>query len=108
MVFEILKLFQSIAKRGLQAIGKAISRVTKPSVHGPALSTVADIARSKPQLLTENLLLRQQLIVLNRSVTRPCFTRVDRGFFVLLASWLHNWKEALLIVKPDTVLRWHR
>src|SRR3954452_6891532 len=67
----MLKRFPSIVKRGLQAIGKAISRCTKPTVHGPALSTVADIARSKPQLLAENLLLRQQLIVLNRSVKRP-------------------------------------
>ena len=34
--------------------------------------------------------------------------RADRGLLVLLASRVQNWKEALLIVKPETVLRWHR
>ena len=53
-------------------------------------------------------MLRQQLIVLNRSVKRSRFTHADRAFFVLLASKLQNWKDALLIVKPETILRWHR
>ena len=73
-MFGLVKQIQSIVNRGLQAVGSAISRVTKPIAHGPALSTVADLARSKPQLVAENLLLRQQLIVLNRSVKRPRFT----------------------------------
>ena len=107
-MFGILKRVQSIVKRGLQAISTAISRMTKPIAHGPALSTVADFARSKPQLLAENLLLRQQLIVLNRSVKRPHFTAPERGLFVLLASKLQSWKDALLIIQPATVLRWHR
>lgn len=104
----ILKRVQSIVKRGLQAVGTAISRLTKPIGHGPVLGTVADLARSKPQLVAENLLLRQQLIVLNRSVKRPQFTPTDRSLFVLLASRVQSWKDALLIVKPETVLRWHR
>ena len=69
---------------------------------------MADLSRSKRELIVENALLRQQLIVLNRSVKRPHFTRAERGLFVLLASRLQNWNEALLIVKPETVLRWHR
>ncbi len=107
-MFGILKCVQSIVKRGLQAVGTAISRVTKPLAHGPTLGTVADLARTKPQLVAENLLLRQQLIILNRSVKRLRFTPTERALFVLLASKVQNWKEALLIVKPETVLRWHR
>jgi transposase InsO family protein len=103
-----LKRVKLIVKRGLRAVGTALSHVTTPSTRAPILGTVADLARSKPQLITETLLLRQQLIVLNRSVKRPHFTRPDRGLLVLLASNLQNWTEALLIVKPDTVLRWHR
>src|SRR5215212_1286131 len=99
MVFGILHRAMSIVERGLQAISTAVARLTKPIVHGPVLGTVADLARSKPQLLAENLLLRQQLIVLNRSVKRPHFTRGDRALFVLLASRLTSWKETLLIVK---------
>jgi putative transposase len=59
-------------------------------------------------LVLENALLRQQLIVLNRSVKRPTLTATDRGLLVLLASWLRTWASALVIVKPDTILRWHR
>ena len=107
-MFGILKCVQSIVKRGLQAVGTAISRVTKPLAHGPTLGTVADLARTKPQLVAENMVLRHQLIVLSRSVRRPCLTQTDRALFVLLASRLQHWKDALLIVKPETVLRWHR
>jgi putative transposase len=108
MVFGILKRVQAIVKRGLQAVSTVISHWTKPVMHHHALGTVVDLARSKPQLLAETLLLRQQLIVLNRSVKRPHFTCADRSLLVLLSSTLRNWKEALLIIKPETVLRWHR
>ncbi len=107
-MFGIVKWVQSIGKRGLRAAGTAVSRWTKPIAHGPVLGTIADLARSKPQLVTENLVLRQQLIVLKRSVKRPRFTSSDRGLVVLFASQLQTWKEALLIVKPETVLGWHR
>jgi transposase InsO family protein len=58
--------------------------------------------------MLENALLRQQLIVLKRQVNRPRFTWRDRALFVLLSSKLRTWKNALAIVQPDTVLRWHR
>jgi hypothetical protein len=61
-------------KRGLHAVSTGISRVTKPIACGPLLGTVADLARSNRQLVAENLLLRQQLSVLNRSVKRPRVT----------------------------------
>ncbi len=53
-------------------------------------------------------MLRQQLIVASRKVKRPIFKAHERGFVVLLASLLPHWRNALLLVKPDTVLRWHR
>jgi transposase InsO family protein len=58
--------------------------------------------------MLENALLRQQLIVLKRQTKRPRFTWRDRALFVLLSSKLRTWKNALAIVQPDTVLRWHR
>jgi len=58
--------------------------------------------------MLENALLRQQLIVLKRQTKRPKLTWRDRALFVLLASKLRMWKNALVIVQPDTVLRWHR
>ncbi len=108
MAFNSLRHVQSIIERGLRKTGTLISRWTKPSSHPPVLGTIADLTRSKPQLVAENLLLRQQLSILNRSVKRPRFTAADRGLVVLLARTLQRWKAALLIVKPETVLRWHR
>ena len=69
---------------------------------------IADVARSRTELLLENALLRQQLIVASRKVKRPIFRAHERGFVVLLARLLPHWRNALLLVKPDTVLRWHR
>jgi hypothetical protein len=66
------------------------------------------LLRSKPDLLIENALLRHQLVVLRRSGKRPVLTRADRTLLVLLAGRLRSWRQALLIVKPDTLLRWHR
>ena len=108
MLDRILNRLQSLVQGGLQRIIQAVSNWTKPSSDSRPLSSVADLTRSKPQLIAENLLLRQQLVVLNRAVKRPRFTRADRGLFVLFASRVQNWRDALLIVKPETVLRWHR
>jgi transposase InsO family protein len=59
-------------------------------------------------LAAENLALRQQLIVLRRSHKRPAIRVRDRLFWVGLSRIWPGWREALLIVKPDTVVRWHR
>jgi putative transposase len=108
MLGRILDRFQSMVQGGLRRVAQVVSRWTKPSSTSIPLSTITDLARSKPQLIAENLLLRQQLVVVNRSVKRPRFTSTDRSLFVVLASRLQSWKEALLIVKPETILRWHR
>ncbi len=49
-----------------------------------------------------------QLIVLNRSIKRPRLTGTDRSLLVLVASRVQALKGAVLIVKPDTLVRWHR
>jgi hypothetical protein len=67
-----------------------------------------DITRSDAELVAENALLRQQLVILHRQVDKPRDTPTDRLWLVLLASRVHSWKEAILIVKPDTLLRWYR
>lgn len=69
---------------------------------------VQDSFRSRDELLAENLLLRQQLIVASRKVKLPRFRSWERGLFVLLAGKLRHWSQAILLVKPDAVLRWHR
>jgi putative transposase len=81
---------------------------TKPFTPSLPLGTLTDLGRSKSQLIAENALLRKPLIILRRQVKRPAFTRADRMLLVLLARLVRSWKQALLIVQPDTLLRWHR
>jgi putative transposase len=80
----------------------------KPTTITLALSTRADLSRSKADLLVENAILRQQLIVLNRQIKRPYLTNGDRIRLVLLARFSKFWRQALHIIQPDTLLRWHR
>lgn len=71
-------------------------------------SSLIDFTRSKSQLIAENALLRQQLIVLQRQTKRPRLTQLDYFLFLLLTHWHQTWRSALLILKPETVLGWHR
>jgi putative transposase len=91
-----------------QAAKRRLRQWTKPNSHALVLNAAMDLTRSKPELVLENMLLRQQLIVLKRQVKRPALTWCDRTLFVLAASKLRTWKQALVIAQPDTVLRWHR
>ena len=56
----------------------------------------------------ENLALRQQLVVMKRKCPRPRLRRVDRLFWVWLSRVWRNWRQAVVIVKPETVVNWHR
>jgi putative transposase len=103
--------FVSIKRIGSQLLQKAqkwIIAKTKPGSSSQLLGTATDLLRSKTELVAENALLRQQLIVLKRSVKQPKLTARDRWLMVLLSSKLAHWKQALLIIQPDTLLRWHR
>jgi len=81
---------------------------TTPLTASLLFQTLADLGRSKSELVAENALLRQQLIILRRQVKRPNFTRTDRMLLVLLARLVDAWQQALFIMQPDTLLRWHR
>ena len=62
----------------------------------------------KCRLAVENLALRQQLAVYNQSIKRPRLRPRDRLFWVWLSKFWSEWSSALVIVKPETVVRWHR
>lgn len=69
---------------------------------------VASSLKPRATLCAENLALRHQLCVLQRSVKRPKLRPMDRVFWSFLSRVWSNWKEALIVVKPDTVIRWQR
>jgi len=81
---------------------------TKPAALPLTPGLLLDIARSRTDLIVENAMLRQQLIVLNRQIKRPQFTKPDRFYLVVLSHFTKFWKQTLHIVQPDTLLRWHR
>jgi putative transposase len=79
------------------------------------ITLVLHLLRSLPfifgghrQLALENLALRQQLAVYKRTVPRPKLCTTDRLLWIALARVWAGWRQALIIVSPDTVLRWQR
>jgi putative transposase len=73
------------------------------------LATLCSIFRSRVTLELENLALRHQIGVLQRSARkRPKLTSADRLLWVCLSRLWHDWRSTLVIVKPETVVAWHR
>jgi transposase InsO family protein len=69
----------------------------------------ASLFKSKSRLEAENAALRQQLIVLQRKVRgRVQFTNSDRLFFMQLYRWCPSVLKAMMIIRPETLVRWHR
>ncbi len=73
-----------------------------------SLSLIPTAFKLRSEIALENLALRQQLAILNRHHRRPRLRRSDRVFWLLLSRAWSHWRETLLIVKPETVVRWHR
>ncbi len=78
------------------------------SILGVIFRGVPALFRSRSRLTLENLALRQQIAVLQRCVKRPKLRPLDRVFWVILARFWLEWRSSLAIVKPETVIRWHR
>ena len=72
------------------------------------ISSLVSIFKLRRNLALENLALRQQLAVYQRRHPRPQLRLRDRLFWVWLSKIWGHWHSALLIVKPETVIRWHR
>src|ERR1700681_5040750 len=73
------------------------------------VAVLASPFKSKIRLEAENAALRHQLVVLRRKLKgRARFTNNDRWFFVQLYRWFPSILPVLLIIRPDTLVRWHR
>jgi len=73
------------------------------------LKALRSIIRSRAQLQLENLAFRHQICVLQRSIKkRPRLRSGDRLFWACLSRVWRDWRSALVIVKPETVVAWHR
>ena len=92
----------------LHSLQERIKHWIKPVTSVLIIGILSDLTRSHADLVVENALLRQQLIVRNRQVKRPQLTHPERFRLVFLSHFTAFWKQALHIVQPDTLLRWHR
>ena len=72
------------------------------------LQALLSACQSRSQLLLENLALRHQLSVLQRSAPKPRLKSSDRLLWLVLRRLLSTWQRALVLVQPQTVIRWHR
>ena len=104
MMTSILRSCGNLGRRAIQYL----KQWTKPVSATLVTGALSDLTRSRADLIAECVMLRQQLIVLKRQVKRPQLTNRDRLRLVLFARCTQFWQQALLIVQPDTLLRWHR
>jgi putative transposase len=72
------------------------------------VSLIGSSLKNRAELALENLALRQQLAILNRKRPHLRLRQKDRLFWVCLSAIWQKWRESLLVVKPETVVRWHR
>jgi putative transposase len=71
-------------------------------------SSLLRMLYSRRDLFLENLALRQQLAVLHSRHPRPRFRVQDKLFWVVAFRWWGDWKRVMVVVTPETVVRWHR
>lgn len=65
-------------------------------------------SRSRSSLAAENLFLRKQLALLQERQTEPHRATDSTRWLMVVLSRLFDWRGALVVVKPDTLIRWHR
>ena len=72
------------------------------------IGLIAPLFKTRAGVQAENLALRHQQCVLQRSVKSPKIRPTDRMLWTIRSRYWSDWKEALIFVKPDTVIRWQR
>ena len=64
--------------------------------------------KTRQSVVLENLLLRQQIIIFKRKTKRPRIENIDRIILAWISKLWNDWKSAMILVKPETVIGWHR
>lgn len=110
MLRKIVAGVQNVVAEWSRSIEPAVKRLLDPARdHANIMAGAAyDAVRPRAELIAENALLRRQLIVVRRKIKRPMLSDNDRIVMVLLARLNTAWRDALHLVKPETLLRWHR
>lgn len=107
--FKSLHLEQRLKIRCSCSIDSVLAACDAPmSVFSALYQLLRALLKPRLVLVTENLALRQQLLVLHRSSKRPRLRHRDRLFWIALSKLWRDWRSNLVIVKPETVIKWHR
>jgi putative transposase len=101
-VNPVLSSLRRLIRLCLDRLHTRFVRWTRPLKPSLLLGTIADLGRSKSELMTENALLRQHLIMLKRQVKR-----IGRSSFSW-QGWFGHGNKLASLVQPDTLLHWHR
>jgi hypothetical protein len=72
------------------------------------IRALISVLQTQRVLAVENLALRHQLLVLQRTARKPRLRATDRALWVLFSRFWPGWRQSLGIVQPETVIRWHR
>src|SRR6202047_1738696 len=72
------------------------------------LGTITRLFFARRSLVLENLALRQQLVVCKRRRCKPRLSLSDEVFWVAARKVWSDWKQSLILVRPETVVQWHR
>jgi len=105
VILTHLKQFVGLCVKTLRA---HVLQWTRPLTPSLPLQSLADLSRSQVRTDRGKCPLATALIILKRQVKRPACTKTDRVLLILLARVVRTWKQALFIVQPETLLRWHR
>lgn len=101
-------LFGAFALFCFSAFDRFFRRLIFPLPLSGWRGALQDLTRSKSELVLENALLRHKLAILQRQSKPPRLTSSDRFWFLFFASHLKHWKNAFVLLKPETLSRWHR
>src|SRR5437879_3315311 len=94
---------------GFGSVREIIIVSTMTSFFIALLALVASTFRTRAAQQAEIVALRHQIAVLQRSSPRRlCLKQADRLLWILLSRLWPGWRRCVYIVKPDTVIRWHR
>ena len=72
------------------------------------IASLGSLFRDRGELALENLALQQQSAILARTHPHRRLRKTDRLFWVWLSRMWKSWQESLIVVRPDTLVRWHR
>ena len=111
MLSRLVQVVTVTVVRRTRQLRRGVTNLLRPARTAAGLVSAAslDALRRRSELMAENAFLRQQILVLPRAAPRrPRLHREDRLLLVLLARFDRAWRDALLVVQPDTLLRWHR